>query len=383
VVPPHGSVSRLSAHLRHRLILERELVAAVIDAHGPGPVHTLVTEVLWRTYWKGWLEQRPQIWEHWLGRLGPDLDRLGADALGRYQAAITGRTGIACFDAWAQELTATGYLHNHVRMWLASIWIFTLGLPWTLGAAFFLRHLLDGDPASNTCSWRWVAGLHTQGKHYLARAENIARWTDGRFDPVGQLNESAGPLVETGLDLCARPIRPPAGPDPERPSGLLQTPEDLAPELSGLAGMPIRGIAGGPAPAQDPWLDQTPMVHTFVDSALSEALTRAGGALQAPVQLLGGDDWRAAAEDWALGLGIRQVLTLDAPIGPWRDRLDRLERRLADREIRLARVRRPWDQTLWPLARRGYFPFREKALAATGPTPLLRNLLTPEQGPPR
>jgi deoxyribodipyrimidine photo-lyase len=125
------------------------------------------------------------------------------------------------------------------------------------------------------------------------------------------------------------------------------------------------------------------MVQTFTDGALCEALTRASGAFQAPVQRLGGDDWLAAAEDWALGLGIRQVLALEAPIGPWRDRLDGLERRLADRDIRLARVRRPWDRTLWPLARRGYFPFREQALATTGPTPLLWDLLTPEQGPHR
>jgi deoxyribodipyrimidine photo-lyase len=65
-----------------------------------------------------------------------------------------------------QELVETGYLHNHARMWFASIWIFTLRLPWELGADFFLRHLLDGDAASNTLSWRWVAGLHTKGKHY-------------------------------------------------------------------------------------------------------------------------------------------------------------------------------------------------------------------------
>jgi deoxyribodipyrimidine photo-lyase len=78
------------------------------------------------------------------------------------------------FDDWAQELVATGYLHNHARMWFASIWIFTLRLPWELGADFFLRHLIDGDPASNTLSWRWVGGLHTPGKTYLATADNIA-----------------------------------------------------------------------------------------------------------------------------------------------------------------------------------------------------------------
>ncbi len=73
-----------------------------------------------------------------------------------YERAVEGRTGIDGFDDWARQLVETGWLHNHTRMWFASIWIFTLRLPWALGAAFFLRHLLDGDPASNTLSWRWV-----------------------------------------------------------------------------------------------------------------------------------------------------------------------------------------------------------------------------------
>ena len=70
-------------------------------------------------------------------------------------------------------------------MWFASIWIFTLRLPWALGADFFLRHLIDADAASNTLSWRWGAGLQTVGKTYLARTENIARYTNGRFAPRG------------------------------------------------------------------------------------------------------------------------------------------------------------------------------------------------------
>ena len=60
------------------------------------------------------------------------------------------------------NLKEDGYLLNHVRMWFASIWIFTFNLPWQLGANFFMENLLDGDPASNTLSWRWVAGLQTK-----------------------------------------------------------------------------------------------------------------------------------------------------------------------------------------------------------------------------
>ena len=62
-------------------------------------------------------------------------------------------------------------------MWFASIWIFTLKLPWQLGAAFFLEYLYDGDVASNTLSWRWVAGIHTKNKAYFASAENIQKYS--------------------------------------------------------------------------------------------------------------------------------------------------------------------------------------------------------------
>tara|TARA_Y100001936_G_scaffold67307_1_gene66269 strand:- start:3319 stop:4020 length:702 start_codon:yes stop_codon:yes gene_type:complete len=80
-------------------------------------------------------------------------------------------------------------------MWFASIWIFTLNLPWQLGAEFFMRHLYDGDAASNTLGWRWVAGIQTKGKHYLAKEWNIEKFTEGRFKNI-KLNKNALPLKE-------------------------------------------------------------------------------------------------------------------------------------------------------------------------------------------
>ena len=68
-------------------------------------------------------------------------------------------------------------------MWYASIWIHTLKMPWYLGADLFLNNLLDGDPASNTLSWRWVAGIQTKGKAYLAKDWNIEKFTKNRFNP--------------------------------------------------------------------------------------------------------------------------------------------------------------------------------------------------------
>lgn len=188
-----SSVSKLSPYLRYRLLTELEVVTAVLTHHSLAAADRYVQEILWRTYWKGWLEMRPSVWTRFTEELDRQLESFSnAHTLA---AAESGTTGIDGFDDYARELVETGYIHNHARMWFASIWIFTLHLPWVLGADFFLRHLLDADAASNTLSWRWVAGLQTVGKSYLATAGNITRYTNGRFAPVGLAREAL-PLTE-------------------------------------------------------------------------------------------------------------------------------------------------------------------------------------------
>jgi deoxyribodipyrimidine photolyase len=134
----HRDVSMLSAYIRRRLITEQEVIATAIKAQGAEASAKFIDEVIWRSYFKGWLEQRPEIWDSYAGGLRQDLAELDADAGLRHavQAAETAQTGLAYFDSWAAELVETGYLHNHARMWFASIWIFTLKLPWRLGADF-------------------------------------------------------------------------------------------------------------------------------------------------------------------------------------------------------------------------------------------------------
>ncbi len=198
-----GNVSTLSPFVRHRLVLEQEILQSTLALHTPSQAAKFVEEVFWRAYFKGWLEHRPSVWSDYrvsIRRLIDDLDS-DADLHARYESAIAGNTGIDCFDAWARELVQTGYLHNHARMWFASIWVFTLQLPWQLGADFFYRHLLDGDPASNTLSWRWVCGLHTRGKTYLARVSNIASYTDNRFNPHGQLPVRVEAVVSVARNI--------------------------------------------------------------------------------------------------------------------------------------------------------------------------------------
>ena len=182
------NVSLLSKYITHRVLFEYDVVQRILAQHPMQMVEKFVQEVFWRIYWKGWLEHRPAVWADFTAFDHSQTPQTP------YQQAINGKTGIDCFDVWAAELQNTNYLHNHARMWFASIWIFTLGLPWQAGARFFMQHLNDGDAASNTLGWRWVAGVQTSGKHYLARASNIEQFTDGRFAPA-RLNEKALPIA--------------------------------------------------------------------------------------------------------------------------------------------------------------------------------------------
>jgi len=184
-----NNVSCLSPYISHRLITEYEVVKKVLAKHSFAKVDKYIQEVFWRVYWKGWLELRPKVWDDFLS----DLKTIKQDE--NYQLATEGKTNITCFNDWVQELKTKYYLHNHTRMWFASIWIFTLKLPWQLGAVFFMKYLLDGDAASNTLSWRWVAGLQTKGKHYVAQAWNIAKFTNNKYQNV-KLNEQAQPLED-------------------------------------------------------------------------------------------------------------------------------------------------------------------------------------------
>ena len=88
------------------------------------------------------IRDRPKVWDDYLGYSVNHVDN------GILEKAHSGTTDIECFNDWVDELKSTNYLHNHTRMWFASIWIFTLDLPWQLGANFFMKHLYDGDAAS-------------------------------------------------------------------------------------------------------------------------------------------------------------------------------------------------------------------------------------------
>ena len=187
-----NNVSCLSPYITHGVLDEIEIIKKSLSKFSFSKNEKFIQEVLWRTYWKGWLELRPTVWSDYIISLNSIREKYKEDP--NYLKAIEGTTNIECFNEWVKELKKHNYLHNHTRMWFASIWIFTLDLPWQLGAEFFLKHLYDGDAASNTLGWRWVAGIQTQGKHYLASEWNIKKFTDNRFQNI-KLNENAPPKI--------------------------------------------------------------------------------------------------------------------------------------------------------------------------------------------
>ena len=352
-----ADISALSPWIRHRALLEEDVIRAVLERHGLKESEKFVQEVLWRGYFKGWLEHRPEVWERYQRNLLSYVQRLETDSdlSARYLDATSARTGIACFDTWAQELKQTGYLHNHARMWFASIWIYTLQLPWELGADFFYRHLLDGDPASNTCSWRWVCGLHTAGKTYLARPENIEKYTQSQFNPEGQLALDAPPLSE------------PPCPDPVMPTfasidlanmryGLVITEEDTSVDTLNLSVPPHALLAFG-RPTDRSVLPMGNLATVFTQGLVTDGARHAEASYGLPCKVTDQEDWSAALFEWAAAHGLDAVVIPRLPIGPVRTRIRKAE---AGLPIPIIEITRNYDQAVWPHARKGFFGLKKK-----------------------
>ena len=355
----HNAVSCLSPFVRRRLLLEEELVDAALATHGLDGAEKFIQEVFWRGYFKGWLERRPSVWQSYREGLAQDLMAVETDRrlAKRLAEAEEGRTGLECFDAWVDELVTTGYLHNHARMWFASIWIFTLELPWRLGADFFYRHLLDGDPASNTLSWRWVAGLHTRGKFYQAQAWNIAKFTNQRFMPRdADLADGIEGLQQTEPDGLPEvtPLREPVAFDPGKSFALLITEEDCHPESWPIDLGAAKGAATLTASHLRSERAVAGFVKTFETDALADAAQRAG---------VTADELEArepqALVKWAVSTGATQVVTGYIPEGPLRDWMLDAQDGLQARGIALVELRRDWDAAIWPHATGGFFKVKK------------------------
>ncbi|WP_375427657.1 FAD-binding domain-containing protein [uncultured Sphingomonas sp.] len=345
---PSG-VSRLSPYLRRRLITEREVVAAVLERHDFAAAEKYIQEVAWRTYWKGWLEMRPEVWRRYLEER--DAVRASFKGTRELERAEAGETGVDGFDDWARELVENGYLHNHARMWFASIWIFTLRLPWTLGADFFMRHLVDADPASNTLSWRWIAGLQTVGKTYLAMTENIERHTGGRFAPTGLATSATALTEEPVPGPSPLPRLPDLGHD--EPALLLVTPEDMSPETAfdGRSFVGALVVAGIPGDGDNS--------SAFVAATADDTAARVRARFDCPVRMLDALD-AEALRGAAAEAGVRTIVTPYAPVGPVADALVPTAATLEASGVALVQTRRSWDERFWPHAKKGFFAFRKE-----------------------
>ncbi len=352
-----ANVSQLSPWLHAGVIGEPEVVGAVLAQHSPRAAEKFIAEVFWRIYFKGYLEQRPAIWaDYRAGVEGPlaALDR-NAGLRTAYAQATEGRTGIAAFDIWARELVETGYLHNHARMWFASIWIFTLKLDWRLGADFFLRHLMDADAASNTLSWRWVAGLHTKGKHYLARADNIARYTAAR---------PGGALAADGLAQDAEPLSEPQdygrqtlnlpGPvtasDLDTPFALLLHDEAAHHVPLAVSSAPVLVIGAARPDARSPG-EVGVLARDFATGAVTHGMAEAAAAFGCPAV-----EWRAGEPLAALlaQAGIDRIALPYLPAGWTRDALWPDLATLAA-SGRIVTLLGDLDRATWPHAKAGFF----------------------------
>ena len=226
-----GAVSRLSPYITHGFVSLPEVLAGVAARHRLELGHKFVFELGWREYFR-------HVWRHRGERIlrslheGPLREESYAPelALDIRQA----RTGLAVVDQAVRALYATGYLHNHARMWLASYVVHLRKVHWRAGADWMLAHLLDGDLASNHLSWQWVAGTGSH-KPYLFNADNVARHAPPSW-------HCAGSAIDTSyenLEAIARSPRPmyaqPLAQGVDEPALCSQAPEGAWPQAAEVA----------------------------------------------------------------------------------------------------------------------------------------------------
>ena len=353
-----NSVSALSPWIKHRLITEEEVLIEILKYHSPHSAMKFIQEVFWRGYFKGWLEQHPTVWSHHNEKLIKEYTKLENNKFVRenYMSAINGETGIECFDFWCERLKSTGYLHNHVRMWFASIWVFTLKLPMELGADFFMLHLIDADAASNTLSWRWVSGLHTKGKAYAARASNIEKFTNGQFNPSGQLVEDINPLTEN-IDHPLVSL-PQLDKSIQKDAVLLVTEEDCSPETS----LEIKDFEVEILPLYlekkyPRWIQPNNSVRFFSNTAVQNTCQRLG---QLGVEKIDKTKWTDTILEASDRLGTKNIIIPKVPVGAVKSKLRKVKKNLAEHDIYIYEHYKNYDIYTWQHASKGFFKLKKQ-----------------------
>jgi deoxyribodipyrimidine photo-lyase len=316
-----GAVSGLSPYITHGLVSLTDVLAGMAARHELAVQHKFVYELGWRAYFR-------HVWHH----RGEGILRSLHDAPLPDAAYATelpadirqGNTGVPAIDQAVRTLYATGLLHNHARMWLASYVVHLRKVHWRCGADWLYSHLLDGDLASNHLSWQWVAGTASH-KPYLFNAENVARYAPASW-------HSQGGVIDASYEELDRLARQPSSAPPSPAQGLramepplrAEPPEDLgaaAPDpalvqgkevwlvhpwnLGALPALPpdtlVLGLFDADFHRAWPWSEQR---WRFVGTRMAELTSHRwhGGA---------------AAIDTALA-GARRVRSVDEPhLAPW------------------------------------------------------------------
>ena len=199
----NGPVTMLSAYIRHGMIsLDAARNLALSRVRRSDEAEKFVQELAWRDYWQRVARRHPDwLWQdienYKTGFTASDY----AEALP--QDIAEGETGVAAIDGLITMLKADGYLHNHGRMYLASYIVHWRRVRWQTGARFMLRHLVDGDMASNNFSWQWVASTFSR-KPYIFNLENMRKYCG---DAINTEDRHNVPLA-AGYDVLALRLFP-------------------------------------------------------------------------------------------------------------------------------------------------------------------------------
>ncbi|MFM8911321.1 MAG: FAD-binding domain-containing protein [Flammeovirgaceae bacterium] len=166
-----GDVTYLAPYISRGVISAKQVLEGVrSNGYQIKDIEKFVQELAWREYFQ-------RVWQAKGNHLFEDLKQPQPAVLHQKMIAAlqNGNTGIEAIDQQIQQLYQTGYMHNHARMYVASVACNTGKAHWLVPARWMYYHLLDGDWASNACSWQWVAGTFSS-KQYYANQENINRY---------------------------------------------------------------------------------------------------------------------------------------------------------------------------------------------------------------
>lgn len=172
-----GAVSYLSPYITHGVVSLPQVRDMVLEGYTLKQANNFIFELTWREFFhRVWWELGEGIWRD-IKRDQPDVrtDLMPA-------AVIDAQTGVAVLDDAIRGLYETGYMHNHARMWVASVTCNMAGSHWHLPSKWLYYHLLDGDLASNTLSWQWVAGAFASKKYY-ANQQNVNKYAGRKVRP--------------------------------------------------------------------------------------------------------------------------------------------------------------------------------------------------------